>query len=405
MTSVEDGQLLDELARLHPAECLIPEQTPTTHAEFHRLSQLENVMLTPRPTWSFAREECHRRLLKHFGTKTLEGFGVDPNSPGIIAAGALLEYVQETQKSDLGHITRLEPYHPSGNLLIDEATRRSLELTRTMRDGKREGSLLAVLDHTVTPMGARLLSDWLSNPLTDVSKIEYRLEAIEELAADALLLRELRELLEPMYDLQRLTARIATGRACPRDLGFLAKTLAQLPPLKSKLAKRRSKSLSDLETALDLCPEVRDAIEAALVEEPPLLTTEGGMIREGFHAQLDELRDLARGGKQWIANYQAQEIERTGIHNLKIGFNKVFGYYLEVTATHAAKVPKDYLRKQTLKNQERYITPELKEHEDKVLRAEESATQARAGTLSNAEGASLKRVPAIAANRRGVGPD
>jgi DNA mismatch repair protein MutS len=177
-----------------------------------------------------------------------------------------------------------------------------------------------------------------------------------------------------MYDLQRLTARIATGRASPRDLGFLSKTLSQLPRLKAKLAGRQSEFVCDLETQLDLCPEVRSAIETALVEEPPLLTTDGGMIRTGFHAQLDELRDLARGGKQWIANYQAQEIERTGVHNLKIGFNKVFGYYLEVTATHAAKVPEDYLRKQTLKNQERYITPELKEHEDKVLRAEESAT-------------------------------
>jgi DNA mismatch repair protein MutS len=375
MTAVEEGQLLDELARLHPAECLIPEQTPTTHAEFHRLKDLDNLMLTPRPVWCFAREECQRRLLMHFGTKTLEGFDIDADSPGVIAAGALLEYVKETQKSDLSHITRLEPYRRGGNLLIDEATRRSLELTRTMRDGQREGSLLAVLDQTVTPMGARLLSDWLSNPLTDVSRIEYRLEAIEELAADALLLRELREQLEPMYDLQRLTARIATGRASPRDLGFLAKTLTQLPKLKAKLAKRRSKFLSDLESGLDLCPETRNAIEAALVDEPPLVTTEGGMIREGFHAPLDELRDLARGGKQWIANYQAKEIERTGINSLKIGFNKVFGYYLEVTQTHAARVPKDYLRKQTLKNQERYITPELKEHEDKVLRAEESATR------------------------------
>ncbi len=178
-----------------------------------------------------------------------------------------------------------------------------------------------------------------------------------------------------MYDLQRLTARIATGRASPRDLGCLAKTLAQLPRLKAKLTSRRPELLCELEAALDLCPEVRAAIESTLIEEPPLLTTEGGMIRAGFHAQLDELRDLARGGKQWIANYQAREIERTGIHNLKIGFNKVFGYYLEVTATHAAKVPDDYLRKQTLKNQERYITPELKEHEDKVLRAEESAVR------------------------------
>lgn len=372
--SVEEGQLLDELARLQPAECLVPEQTPSLSPEFQQLANLEGTMLTERPPWCFSRDESLRRLLEHFGTNTLEGFDVEMDSPGIVAAGALLEYVQDTQKSDLGHITRLEPYRRGVNLIIDEATRRSLELTRTMRDGRREGSLLAVMDHTITPMGARLLGDWLSNPLTDVSRINARLDVVEELAADALLLRELREQLEPMYDLQRLTARIATGRANPRDLGFLAKTLAQLPKLKAKLSNRRSALLCELESQLSLCPEVRSAIEAALVEDPPLLITDGGLIRQGFNAQLDELRDLARGGKQWIAEYQAQEIERTGIPNLKIGFNKVFGYYLEVTATHIAKVPEDYLRKQTLKNQERFITPELKEHEDKVLRAEESAT-------------------------------
>ncbi len=373
-TSVPDGQLLDELARLHPAECLLPENVSAQNRECDQLDQIEGLMLTQRPSWCFSREDCTTRLLKHFGTKTLEGFDVEMDSPGIQAAGALLEYVQDTQKSDLSHITRLEPYHRGGNLIIDEATRRSLELTRTMREGRRDGSLLAVLDQTVTPMGARLLSEWLSNPLTEVSRIHARLDAVEEFAADALLLREVREQLEPMYDLQRLTARIATGRASPRDLGCLAKTLAQLPKLKAKLSGRKSALVGELESRLDLCPEIRSAIETALAEDPPLLITEGGVIREGFHAPLDELRDLARGGKQWIANYQAQEIERTGIHNLKIGFNKVFGYYLEVTATHAAKVPDDYLRKQTLKNQERYITPELKEHEDKVLRAEESAT-------------------------------
>ncbi len=192
-TDVEAGQLLDELARLHPAECLIPEQTSSTPAGFPNLSELEGTMLTERPLWCFSRDDCQRRLLKHFGTKTLEGFDVDADSPGITAAGALLEYVQDTQKSDLGHITRLEPYHRGGTLLIDEATRRSLELTRTMREGRREGSLLAVMDHTVTPMGARLLSDWLSNPLTDVSRIESRLDAVEEMTTDALLLRELRD--------------------------------------------------------------------------------------------------------------------------------------------------------------------------------------------------------------------
>ena len=371
-TDLEPSQLADELARLQPAECLVPEGKATDDLQ-GSMRQLGEVMLSERPAWCFARDECRRTLLDHFQTNTLEGFDLDGESPGITAAGALLQYVQETQKSALGHITRLEPYRRGSNLIIDEATRRSLELTQTMREGKRDGSLLAVIDETVTPMGARLLAEWLSNPLTDVDAIVRRLDAVEELASDAILCRELREQLEQTYDMQRLTARIATGRASPRDLGFLARTLARLPKFKAKLAGRASRLLAGLEADLGLCEEVRADVETALVDEPPLTTADGGILREGFNPQLDKLRELARGGKQWIAGYQVQEAQRTGISNLKIGFNRVFGYYLEVTAAQADKVPDNYRRKQTLKNQERYITPELKEHEDKVLRAEEQA--------------------------------
>jgi len=370
---LEPEQLPDELARLRPAECLIAEDEQNRSTVLSLSGEQNGLMLTERPAWSFARDDCRQTLLDHFGTNTLDGFGVEADSPGVTAAGALLDYVRETQKSALGHITRLEPYHRGTSLIIDDTTRRSLELTHTLRDGKREGSLLAVLDETVTPMGARLLSEWLSNPLTDPAAINARLDAVEELTGDAVLVREFREALDPAYDLQRLTARVATTRASPRDLGCLARTLALLPKLKAKLAGRKSELLKQLEARLDLCPEAREEIEHSLVDEPPLSTTDGGMIRAGYHAELDELRDLARGGKEWIARYQAQEIERTGIPSLKIGFNKVFGYYLEVTAAHFDKVPDDYIRKQTLKNQERFITPELKEHEDKVLRAEERA--------------------------------
>jgi DNA mismatch repair protein MutS len=312
-------------------------------------------------------------LCRHFGTSTLEGFDLDADSPAVTAAGALLEYVQDTQRSSLGHITRLERYRRGSTMLIDEATRRSLELTCTQRGGRRDGSLLDVLDETVTPMGARLLADWLANPLTDAAAINRRLDAVEELTGDSLLTRDIREQLARAYDLQRLAGRVATLRASPRDLGSLARTLALLPKLKAKLAGRSSELLTTLEARLDLCPEARADIEAALIDEPPLSAAEGGIIRSAYNADLDELRDLARGGKQWIAEYQAREIERTGIASLKVGFNKVFGYYLAVTAANFSKVPGDYIRKQTLKNEERYITPELKEHEDKVLRAEERA--------------------------------
>ena len=364
--------LLDELARLQPAECLIPESAKSDPAVV-QLAEIDGMVLTERAPWCFAAVQCRESLLKHFETNTLEGFDVEMDSPGVTAAGALLEYVQETQKASLGHIVRLEPYRRGSNLLIDETTRRSLELSKTLREGKREESLLGVIDETVTPMGARLLAEWLSNPLTDPAAINRRLDAVEELTTEALLCRDLQEQLQQAYDVQRLSARVATLRATPRDLSSLARTLALLPKLKAKLAGRRSDLLKTLEARLDLCPEVRADVEAALVDEPPLQTAEGGVIRPGYNAQLDELRDLARGGKKWIAEYQKREIERTGIPSLKVGFNKVFGYYLEVTAANMDKVPADYIRKQTLKNQERFVTPELKEYEEKVLRAEEQA--------------------------------
>ncbi|HLQ45501.1 MAG TPA: DNA mismatch repair protein MutS, partial [Planctomycetaceae bacterium] len=371
-SDLEPAQLADELARARPAECVYPEQF-ANDARLRPLFARTGLLATPRAPWCWAEEACRQTLLKHFGTTTLEGFDVDGASAGVTAAGALLEYVQEMQKSSLAHITRLEPYRRGTTLIIDEATRASLELTRTIREGKRENSLLSVLDETVSPMGARLLAEWLSNPLTDIAAINRRLDAVEELTLETMFCRDLRDILAETYDLQRLTAKVATGRASPRDLSSLTRSLALLPRLKAKLAGRHSDRLQQLEGNLDLCAEVRADIDTVLIDEPPLLTTDGGMIREGFNASLDELRDLARGGKEWIAKYQAKESERLGLPNLKVGFNKVFGYYLEVTAAQAAKIPPEYIRKQTLKNQERFITPDLKEYEDKVLRAEERA--------------------------------
>jgi len=374
MADLSAEHVADEIARIRPAECLIPDnsrESPAVQSLLHRTEML----VSERPPWSFAAEQCKRALLDQFQTRTLSGFDIDDDTPGVVAAGALLEYVRETQKSGLSHMNRLEPYRRGTSLLIDEATRRSLELTRTLRDGQRQGSLLAVIDETVTPMGSRLLGEWLSNPLTDPARINLRLDAVEELSLEAVFCRDLREQLQEAYDLQRLTARVATGRCSPRDLSCLARTLALLPNLKAKLSGRKARRLVELEGRLDLCPEIRAEIEQSLVDEPPILTSEGGVIREGFHAQLDEWRELARGGKDWITRYQAAEIQRTGIPNLKVGFNRVFGYYLECTASQADKVPADYIRKQTLKNYERFITPELKEYEEKVLRAEGQAIQ------------------------------
>ncbi|HRA89493.1 MAG TPA: DNA mismatch repair protein MutS, partial [Planctomycetaceae bacterium] len=337
-----------------------------------RSMEPQAIVLTTRPDWCFAREEAKRLLNEHFGTKTLEGFDID-DTPAVTAAGALLDYVRETQRTALTHIVRLEAWRRSRHMIIDEATRRSLELAQTLRDGRRDFTLLGVMDETSTPMGSRLLAEWLSSPLTDIEQITQRQDAIEELVNQLTLRDEVRELLRETYDLQRLTSRIATGRCSPRDLVCLAKTLGQLPRLRAKLAERKSKRLQTLEQRIELCPETHAAITEAIVDEPPLTIADGGVMRPGFNSDLDDLRDLMRGGRQWMAAYQQKESERTGITNLKIGFNKVFGYYLEVTASHRGKVPDDYIRKQTLKNQERYITPELKEYEEKVLRAEDRA--------------------------------
>lgn len=372
LTDVEPSQLQDELARIRPAECLIPESAAQEGQFSARRAETQTFVLTTRPEWCFARDESRRLLNEHFGTRTLEGFDVD-DTPAITAAGALLEYVRETQKTALPHIVRLEYWRRGRHMIIDEATRRSLELTQTLRDGRRDFTLLGVMDETCTPMGSRLLAEWLSSPLMDLEQITQRQDAIEELVGQLSLRDDVRELLKQTYDLQRLTSRVATGRCSPRDLVCLARTLEQLPKMRARLAERRSKRLQTLEQRIELCPDVHSAITAAVVEEPPNTITDGGVIRPGYNADLDEFRDLMRGGRQWMAAYQAKEIERTGIPSLKIGFNKVFGYYLEVTAANRDKVPADYIRKQTLKNQERFITPELKEYEDKVLRAEDRA--------------------------------
>ncbi len=404
---IAGARLADELARLAPAECLAAEKNASVIAEV--LEKLPAPpALTQRPDWTFDAASSKSALGQHFKVATLTGFGFDDAQPCLVAAGALLLYAQEMLKSELAHIRRLQPFASNKVLQLDEVTRRSLELTRTLRDGGREGSLLAAVDRTVTSMGARLLQDWLLAPLADSAgrtalqgrpdgtadpqyradgpadpsyeksgrqAIEQRLDAVEELIQTQSLRDELRRALSDVHDLPRLVTRASTGRALPRDLSAIARTLRLLPRIKAKVTSRRAALLQTLESQLELCPDLREALDAALVEDPPLSPREGGLIRPGYSAELDELRDTARGGKEWIARFQAQEIQRTGINSLKVGFNRVFGYYIEITHAHAAKIPTDYQRKQTLKNAERYITPELKEYEEKVLSAEEKSHQ------------------------------
>jgi DNA mismatch repair protein MutS len=363
---LQQDQLKDELSRLAPAECLLAESA-RDRFDWGDSGSLR----TPRPDWNFDPPSSRTVLYEHFGVRTAAGFGFDDDQPCLVAAGALLIYLRETLKAGLAHIARPRPYRQDQYLFLDDVTRRSLELIRTLHDGSREGSLLSALDRTVTSMGARVLQEWLAAPLADRATIEGRLDAVGELLDDHVLRADLRDGLRETFDLQRLTSRASTGHASPRDLARIARTLRLLPRLKAKITARRVALLRDLETRLELCPDLREKLDAALVDEPPLSPREGGVIRPGYDAALDELHAIARGGKEWIANFQAAEITRTGIGSLKVGFNRVFGYYIEITNTHAHKIPSDYQRKQTLKNAERYVTPDLKAYEEKVLTAEE----------------------------------
>ena len=362
-----EKQLPDQLARISPSECLISDDGPPLPQFSARTT-----LVTKRPPWAFSAQTAVTNLIKHFEVAGLDGYGFgDQDTPAIRAAGAVLDYLQETQKSQLAHIDRLIPYRTGTTLEIDEATRRSLEITRTIRDGRREGSLLAVLDRTMTAMGSRLLADWIASPLASIDAIDARLAAVEELIHEETLRRDLRDHLRGIYDLERLLARVTTARCTPRDLSFIGRTLAGLPKVKAQLASRRSQLLQQLEVEIDLCTDLRSELDAALVEDCPLVSREGGVIRDGYHTELDSLRELAAGGKQWITRYQSEIITQTGIQNLKVGFNKVFGYYIELTNSQVDKAPDFFIRKQTLKNAERYITPELKEYEEQVLTADE----------------------------------
>ncbi len=375
LTCVSRTELVDEIARLNPSEALVSE-TSLDAPWARALGVGSGLAITSRPSWDFVAEQARKVLNEQFGTTTLAGFGVEDDCPEVQAAGALVAYLRDTQKTAIGHIARLIPYHRKDVLALDEMTRRSLELTRTLRDGRREGSLLQAIDRTCTPMGARLLAEWLTSPLTALAPIVDRHDAVAELVRDAPLRADLRTAMGDASDLERLAARVGTGRASPRDLVCLARTLALLPRIKARLTARASKRLADLEAGIELCPEIRSSIEAALVDDPPLALKEGGLIRDGYHADLDEQRELARGGKTWIVKYQAEQIRRTGINGLKVGFNKVFGYYIEIShaqSNQGSRIPADFIRKQTVKNAERYITPELKEYEDKVRNAEERA--------------------------------
>jgi DNA mismatch repair protein MutS len=367
-----EDRVLDELARISPAECLAREgpldRPDSTEA---RVRATAGGAITRRPDYVFDYSTAYRGLTEHFGTLSLDGFGCEGLVLGICAAGAIVDYLKETQKTTLGHINRLQRYVAANHVIFNQATQRGLELVESQRDGGKDGTLLWVLDRTQTCMGGRLLRAWISAPLRDIEAIEDRLGAVQELVDKSFLRQDLQRLLHGVYDIERIAAKISCHRANGRDLVSLKNSVAALPDIRETLQSCVSKLLGRLAERLDTLSDTREFISKAIVEEPPTSILDGAIIARGYNAELDELLSISKDGQNWLARYQAEETERTGIPSLKVGFTNVFGYYLEVTHTHTSKVPATYQRKQTLKNAERYITPELKEFESKVLSAEE----------------------------------
>ena len=361
-------QLQDLIQTVAPSEVIVDKR------KTERLQQhLREVpfTVTEQEDWVFKYDFAYQTLLEHFETHSLKGFGVDDMDLGVVASGAALHYLGETQKGALPHVRKIKRYSKDEHIALDPETKRNLELVQSIQDDGHEGTLVSILDETETPMGGRRLRAWLVRPLRDVGRIRHRLDAVEACVDDRTLRDDLREELNQMGDLERLAGKVATGRAAPGDLIAIKHTLRRLPNVLGLLTDADSDALGAIEDDLRPCPEMVDRIQSALVDDPPAKISEGGLIRDGYSEELDELRTIAQEGKDWVANLETEESERTDIPSLKVGFNKVFGYYIEVTNTHADKVPEDYIRKQTLVDSERYVTPELKEMEEKILTAEE----------------------------------
>lgn len=371
------SSILDEIARLNPAEIVTANKIEGEGGYSFLEGFRREKTFTGHDDAFFAPDVALECLLKHFKVVSLEGFGCENMSVGVQAAGALLQYVQETQKAGLDHIQRPTPYFIGDYLIIDDTTRRNLELSQKAHGpgaGGRRGSLLDTLDITMTSMGGRMLRRWMDYPLRNLRGLQARLEAVSVLKDHHSARREIRAILDEFYDLERLNGRIVLGNAMPRDLLALKSSLLRLPDLIALIPSGTSDLLKEMAGSLDPLSDMARIIEDAIREDAPLGLRDGGIIKEGYASALDELISIQRDGKDWIARLEAAERARTGISNLRVGFNRVFGYYIEVTKSNLSSVPGDYIRKQTLVNAERFITPELKDYEEKVLTAEEKRT-------------------------------
>ena len=372
VTQVEElRQAMDEIIKFSPSELIYNATLELSGMDLADLKNRLNIALTPLADWYFDEEICEKELKQHFKVGTLDGLGLKDFEIGTIAAGSVLRYLYETQKSSLSHITRLLTYVPGKYMVIDSSTRRNLELTETLREKQKRGSLLWVLDKTKTAMGARMLRSFIEQPLIKREDIEERLDAIEELNHHVITREEMREYLDAIYDLERLMGRVSYKSANPRDLIALMNSLQMLPHIRVLLQELTSAEWKQIYEDIDPLQDIEALIEAAIDPEPPLTIKEGGIIKSGYNEEVDRLRLAKTEGKNWLATLEAEERERTGIKNLKVKFNRVFGYYLEVTNSYKELVPQEWIRKQTLANAERYTTPELKKMEEDILGAED----------------------------------
>ena len=368
-------RLLDEIYKFSPTEVVCNEALFMSGLDIDDLKNRVGIVLYSLEHWYFDDSLCENTLKEHFRVNSLEGLGLADLECGMIASGSLLKYLYETQKNSLEQISAIHPYTTGKFMVLDSSTRRNLELVETLREKAKRGSLLWVLDKTKTAMGARMLRSFVEQPLIEKEEIEGRLDAIEELMQRAIDREELREYLNPVYDLERLLTRITYQSANPRDLTAFKSSIGMIPHIRGILLELQSKEIQGICEDMDTLEDLYTLIDAAIEEEPPITVREGGIIKDGYHDEIDRLREAKSQGKNWLAELEAKEREKTGIKNLKIKFNKVFGYYLEVTNSFKDLVPDYYTRKQTLTNAERYITPELKEMEDMILGAEDKLVQ------------------------------
>ena len=364
-------ELYDEIHRFSPSEIICNDSFYMSGASLDDFKDRLHVSVSTLDTWYMDEAVSVQKIKEHFKVASLDGLGLTDFPSGTLAVGALLLYLYETQKNTLDNLTKITPYRSGGYMIIDSATNRNLELIETLREKQKKGSLLWVLDKTKTAMGARLMRNWIEQPLIEKKKITARQDAVEELYNDMITREEIREYLNAVYDLERLVTRISYRTANPRDLIAFKTSLGMIPPVKQLLSQAKSAELKEIDERMDCLEDIYDLIEKSIQDEPPIMIREGGMIKEGYNEDVDKFRLSRTEGKTWLAELEAREKEKTGIKNLRVRYNKVFGYYLEVTNSYKELVPKDWTRKQTLANAERYITPELKELEDMILGAED----------------------------------